>query len=132
MRRQQAVSAVAGVAVSLLAGLAILAIQGYPAVESYSALFSYSLFSQFALVSTVNRAATLFSRSRAVGFGSNCVNLGQPAPCWGMAAAAASSCAYLRGPCCQRSRPAAVAGAECGLAALLPVMEMNEFITTRC
>ena len=79
MRRQQAVAAAVGVVVSLLAGLMILWLQGYPAAQSYSALFSYSLFSQFALFSTLNKASTLVltGTSAAVGFGSNCINLGQ-------------------------------------------------------
>lgn len=138
MRRQQAVSAVAGVAVSLLAGLAILAIQGYPALESYSALFSYSLFSQFALVSTVNRAATLVltGASAAVGFGSNCVNLGQPGQFLLGAMAAAAAGIFLRLPAWALLPvgilAAAVAGAVwSGLAAFMRLRwNMNEFITT--
>ena len=77
---KNALTALAGVGVALLAGLVILWAQGYPALPSYAALFSYSLFSKFAIVSTLNKATPLVltGLSAAVGFGSNCVNLGQP------------------------------------------------------
>ena len=56
---KNALTALAGVGVALLAGLAILWAQGYPALPSYAALFSYSLFSKFAIVSTLNKATPL-------------------------------------------------------------------------
>ncbi|HBK59341.1 MAG TPA: ABC transporter permease [Firmicutes bacterium] len=76
---KNALTALAGIGVALAAGLVILWAQGYPALPSYAALFSYSLFSKFAIVSTLNKATPLIltGLSAAVGFGSNCVNLGQ-------------------------------------------------------
>ena len=138
MRRQQAVAAAVGVVVSLLAGLMILWLQGYPAAQSYSALFSYSLFSQFALFSTLNKASTLVltGTSAAVGFGSNCINLGQVGQfLMGAMAAAAFGIAvglpkWLTLPLVILA--SIVAGAGWSLLAALMKLKwrMNEFITT--
>ncbi len=78
--KKQVLPALIGIVVALLAGLAILWAQGYPPLQSYAALFSYSLFSKFAFFSTLDKATPLIltGLSAAVGFGSNCVNLGQP------------------------------------------------------
>lgn len=78
--KKQVLPALIGIVVALLAGLIILWAQGYPPLESYAALFSYSLFSKFAFFSTLDKATPLIltGLSAAVGFGSNCVNLGQP------------------------------------------------------
>ena len=78
--KKQLLPAIIGIVVALLAGLIILWAQGYPPLQSYAALFSYSLFSRFAFFSTLDKATPLIltGLSAAVGFGSNCVNLGQP------------------------------------------------------
>ncbi len=77
---KNALTALAGIGAALAAGHVVLWAQGYPALPSYAALFSYSLFSKFAIVSTLNKATPLVltGLSAAVGFGSDCVNLGQP------------------------------------------------------
>ena len=112
---KNALTALAGVGVALLAGLVILWAQGYPALPSYAALFSYSLFSKFAIVSTLNKATPLVltGLSAAVGFGSNCVNLGQPGQflIGAMAGRASATCTRcirlgstaLHGGLCRRS-----------------------------
>ncbi|OPZ63919.1 MAG: beta-methylgalactoside transporter inner membrane component [Firmicutes bacterium ADurb.Bin506] len=106
--------------------------------QSYAALFSYSLFSQFALVSTLNKASTLVltGASAAVGFGSNCVNLGQPGQFLLGAMAATALGIFLDLPSWAMLPTvivaAAVAGAVwSGLAAFMRLRwKMNEFITT--
>lgn len=138
MRRQEFTAAVVGVAVSLIAGLMILWVQGYPAVPSYAALFSYSLFSKFAVFSTLNKAAILMltGASAAVGFGSDCVNLGQPGQflVGAMAAAAVGIAIDLPSPI---MLPVSLlisiaAGAIWSYAAAFMRLKwkMNEFITT--
>lgn len=136
--RRQAITAIIGVAVSLIAGLLILWIQGYPALESYSALFSYSLLSKFAIVSTLSKATPLIltGLSAAVAFGSNSVNLGQPGQFLIGAMAVAAFGIHVNLPAAAMIplsiAAAMAAGALCaGIAAgLRRKFNMDEFITT--
>jgi len=77
--KRNIITAALGIITALLAGLIILAVQGYPAVESYRQLFNYSITSKFSFFSTLAKAAPLIltGLSAAVAFGSNVVNLGQ-------------------------------------------------------
>lgn len=78
--KKQVITGIIGIIVAFIAGIVIMALQGYNPFQSYFQLFNYSLFSKFALFTTLNKAAPLIltGLSAAIAFGSGPVNLGQP------------------------------------------------------
>ncbi len=130
--------ALAGVLCAFLAGMAILAAQGYDAPRGFMALIEYSLMSEMSFGGTLQRAAPLIltGLSATVAFGSNAVNLGQLGQVLIGAMAVTTVGLHVDLPAplmlpLLLATAAIAGGLWCGIAAWLRNrFNMNEFIST--